>query len=124
MQPEIEPARVASMQQEQIRSTGASQMEVLRSLGYWTGLDATCALIVTLTIFLTVTWNLFGDPDTLGNLAVLAGLLCFLNVWVILLTFRVARFILETRAEINLMPEVSARIAVAYLQGQKPPSRA
>lgn len=41
------------------------------------------------------------------------------TIWVVVLCYRAMIFILDLHAEVALMPEASARIAVGYFEGRK-----
>jgi len=43
----------------------------------------------------------------------------FKLIWLISLVFRCSWFVLKAHADIAMLPNASARIAVAYLSGQK-----
>jgi len=70
-------------------------------------------------------WFLFhqsspeGTPKLLVLLAVLMASIMFKLIWLISLVFRCSWFVLKAHADIAMLPNASARIAVAYLSGQK-----
>lgn len=48
----------------------------------------------------------------------------FAQFWLLVLVYRVLVWILDLNAEIGLMPDAAARIAVGFLQGKQPPAPA
>jgi hypothetical protein len=59
-------------------------------------------------------WVVFGTPTAVGILACLAGLNLLILVWLAFLVLRCIRFVIDTRAEINMMPEHAARLALQF----------
>lgn len=99
-----------------------SQWTALKEAGWWTQYDW---IMLSLIGFLWVTafyWKMFGNPDGNGLVALLLINVSLLLVWLISLVFRCSFFVLRLHAEIATLPEQSARIAVAFLAGQQPPS--
>lgn len=62
-------------------------------------------------------WRVFGSP-TAGELTVvLLASIVYFQLWLILLSLRIGVLVLMARADINLMPDVAAKLAVRQLSG-------
>ena len=62
-------------------------------------------------------WKIFGDPSPMN---LIAGALVNISVtqfWLISLAYRCAFFVLQTRADVNLLPMEAARLALGYMTG-------
>ncbi len=68
-------------------------------------------------------WRVFGSPSAEQLVVVLLATIVYFQVWLVALMFRLGVMILRARADINLMPDAAARIAVMALQGHKQPSK-
>jgi hypothetical protein len=81
------------------------------------GIDVVFMLIYLLGLAGTAGWVIFGqfNRDVLMLVLVLTGLLT--QAWLVLLAFRVGFIALQCRADIKLMPEAAARMALLYQQG-------
>lgn len=65
-------------------------------------------------------WYGLGSPSALQIALLLLISLNLAAACIIVLVYRALVFLLDISADVNLMPEASARIAVAYLQGRQP----
>lgn len=62
-------------------------------------------------------WALFApDPNLKVMAAAIVGLMMLSQLWLVILAFRLSHFILLARADINLMPNEAARLAVRLQQ--------
>lgn len=93
--------------------------QALKARGWWQPVDyVALGLFATTGIVLFFHW-LFGQPTFSNVICYLVVDMFVLQIWTIILLFRTACFVLETQADINLMPEAAGRIAVGYLTGPK-----
>lgn len=81
------------------------------------GIDLVFLAVYVLGLAGTCGWLVFGqfNRDVMLLLLVLTGLLT--QAWLVLLVFRVGFIALQCRADIKLMPEAAARMALLYQQG-------
>lgn len=100
-----------------------SQWTALKEAGWWTSFDTTMGTLIGILWVTGLYWKLFGNPGTLGLIALLLVNLNLIVVWLIALVFRSSWFVLRLNADIATLPNESARIAVAYLSGQAPPQK-
>lgn len=97
-----------------------SQWTALKQAGWWTSYDWMILGLIGLLWITFIYWKIFGNPTTMGLVAFLLINVSFKLIWIISLIFRCSWFVLRLNADIAVMPEESARIAVAFLQGQQP----
>lgn len=62
-------------------------------------------------------WRVFASPSALQLMVVLLASIFTAQFWMILVCFRVGEQVLRARADINLMPEAAARLAVLSQRG-------
>lgn len=81
------------------------------------GIDVVFLAVYALALAGTAGWLAFGkfNHDALLLALILTGLLT--QAWLVLLAFRVGFIALQCRADIKLMPEAAARMALLYQQG-------
>lgn len=102
-----------------------TQWEALKEAGWWTRYDwVVLGLILALWI-VTGFWLVFspanpeGTPRTTILIVILLASISLKLLWLISLIFRCSWFVLKAHADIAMLPNASARIAVAYLSGHK-----
>ena len=100
-----------------------SQWSALKAAGWWMGYDWVMLGVIGFILVTGLYWKLFGDPGTEGLIALLLATILILLVWIVSLIFRCSWFVLRLNADIATLPDQSARIAVAYLQGTPPSPR-
>lgn len=79
------------------------------------------ALIVFTWVATAFYWLFRPEPSLVWVLGALLLSALFLLVWLVVLAYRIMVFLLDIQADINLMPEAAARIALGYFQGRTPP---
>jgi hypothetical protein len=94
-----------------------SRWEALRAVGWWKPFDWVIVFAVLSTWITVFFWWVFGNPTASKVIIVLLVNMGFVQIWTVMLSFRCSDFILNTRADINLLPHAAARIAVGYLSG-------
>lgn len=91
-----------------------TKSEALKARGWIQPVDYIIIGVILTTLVTVFFWWLFGAPTALNIIAVVLVDIFVAQLWMILLIFRCACFVLETQADINLMPEASARIVAGY----------
>lgn len=96
------------------------QTRALWQIGFWRPLDFVIAGVELVTLITCFFWWAFGHPTAMGALLTAIAMIGLLQVWIILLVYRCLFFIVQTRADINLMPAAAAQLAIAYQAGGRP----
>jgi hypothetical protein len=81
------------------------ETQALVSFGFFRKVDGVMLAGWTLYTIPLVYWWVFTDPTAIRLMTAFFGLLLWSSAWVILLLFRVCRFIVEIRASISLLPD-------------------
>jgi len=93
--------------------------EALKQAGWWMTFDWIMVILVALVWLVGANWKIFGNPTATQMITMLLLALNVKFVWLISLAFRCSYFVLKLNADVATLPQASARIAVAYLSGQK-----
>ena len=94
-----------------------SRLQAQISFGLFAPHDVFSAVVVIAAMaYAAVSWFVYGELARALACAVLS--LFTLQVWTVLLVYRVAVFVLDLHSDVALMPESAARVAVAYLSGK------
>lgn len=64
-------------------------------------------------------WIWIGHPPTIFVILAALALMQLTLCWAIIILFRVGFIVLQCRADINLMPEAAAKVALTYQRGGK-----
>lgn len=91
-----------------------TKKQALRARGWIQPIDYIILALLATSLVTLFFWKVFGSPTALNLIAVVLVDIFIAQIWLILLIFRCACFVLETQADINLMPEASARIVAGY----------
>lgn len=102
------------------KNTAMTRAEALRALGLYAKHDRVSGALATMLVIASVA-HLFVGPHPLRAILLLLVAVVVLLQWLIILAYRVGTFVLDLHADVGLMPEAAARIAVAYLGGAQPP---
>lgn len=94
-----------------------TEAEALRIVGWIQPIDYVMLVVVTICWVTLFYWKLFSDPSPLQILSCCLVAFAAVQAWVVILVFRCSHFVLLLTATVNNMPDVAARIAVAYLSG-------
>ncbi len=62
-----------------------------------------------------VYWRIFGSPSAEQLVVVLLTTIAYFQMWLLVLLLRIGVIVLRARADINMMPEAAARLAVSAL---------
>jgi len=104
---------------DQGKNERVSRLQAQRALGLFAQHDCVMAL-GSLAGFVScfAYWLLASEPDLKRVIIGLLVVNTFLLGWLVVVGYRALVFILDLHADVALMPEASARIAVGFLQGQ------
>jgi hypothetical protein len=100
-----------------------TKWEALKARGWWLPYDWAIVVLLVTTLVTLLFWRIFGSPTALNLIAVVLVDIFIAQLWLISLVFRCSCFVLETQADINLMPEAAARIAAGYFNMSGTPNR-
>ena len=103
---------------EPLPDVALTRFQAQRKLGLLAPLDYT---LIALIVFSWITlgfWKLFGTPQAEQLIALAVFNIFLVQVWLIVLVYRVLVFILDVQADINLLPEAAARIVIGYREGR------
>jgi uncharacterized membrane protein YoaK (UPF0700 family) len=92
----------------------AAKWAALKARGWWLPFDWAMLILLAATLVTAFFWRIFGSPTALNLIAIVLVDIFIAQIWMIALIFRCACFVLETQADINLMPESAARIVAGY----------
>ena len=95
-----------------------SRFQAQVRLGLFAAHDWLMLWLVIMSVFAIGVLAVFGQLTWLKAEVLLLCDCFFLLVWLIVLAYRILIFILDAQADINLLPEAAARIAVGFLQGR------
>lgn len=96
-----------------------SRFQAQRALGLFAAHDYVMGAISIVGLLACFGYLLIAaEPDWVRFVAGLCLTVIFQMAWLIVLVYRVLVFVLDLHAEVALMPEASARIAVGFLQGK------
>ena len=79
--------------------------------------DAVMAAVIFCCWLFAAMWKLLGTPTPMDMIALALANIVFTQFWLISLVYRCAWFVLQTRADINLLPFESARLAANFMTG-------
>jgi hypothetical protein len=96
-----------------------TRFQAQRALGLFARFDYTIWGVLALLWVTLGFWKLFGSPTALNLIAMAIVNITIMQVYIIVLVFRAIVFILDTNADINLMPEAAARIVVGFWEGRR-----
>lgn len=96
-----------------------TRWEAQRHFGLVAGLDFTVWGVLALLWVTLGFWKLFGDPTAINLIAMAIVNLFLMQVYIIVLIFRTLVLILDTNADINLLPEAAARIVIGFWEGRR-----
>jgi hypothetical protein len=119
--PSLEPAKEAPL--PVMGGPIPTKWEALKARGWWLPYDWGMVVALAATVVTIFFWWVFGTPTALNLIAVLLVDILIALLWIISLIFRCSCFVLETQADINLMPEASARIVAGYFNMSGTPNR-
>jgi uncharacterized PurR-regulated membrane protein YhhQ (DUF165 family) len=100
-----------------------TKWEALKARGWWLPYDWAIVVLLAITLVTLLFWRIFGEPTATNLIAVVLVDIFIAQLWLISLVFRCSCFVLETQADINLMPEAAARIAAGYFNMSGTPNR-
>lgn len=93
-----------------------TRAEAQRKLGLFAPHDYVTMGLVVFSWMTLGFWAFFGDPTLLNVLGIVIFNVVLMQIWLVILVYRVLVFVLDMQADVNLMPETAARIAVGYIR--------
>ena len=96
-----------------------TRFQAQRQFGLLAPHDYVMLALIVMTWVTLGFWKLFGDPTANNLIAMAIVNIFFTQCWMIALIYRVLVWILDTNADINLMPEAAARIVVGFWEGRR-----
>jgi membrane protein YdbS with pleckstrin-like domain len=88
------------------------QVKALWRVGYVRPVDFILLLAVSFTGIVAFFWWFFGQPATVNMLCCAVTAMFLIQLWLVLLVYRAMRFVLDIIAELKLLPETAARLAL------------
>lgn len=101
-----------------------NETKLFFSAGLFTAFDGFVIALLVLAGNTGVFWCIFGSPTAKQAAVALLGAVLVVQLWCVVLAFRVGVMVLRARADINLMPEAAARLAAKNLTGLAQQSQA
>ena len=98
----------------------ANKYKAYRQIGLIKGIDFSMGGAILAHVLTALFALIFGKMTMLFGIILAIQTFGLLLIWLILLVLRVGVFVVELRANIELLPFDSARIAVGFLQGGQP----
>lgn len=95
-----------------------TRFQAQRLLGLWAPHDFVVGGLLVLSFVVLIVWAVVGDISAMQVCGVLLFDVVLALTQVIVLLYRCMTYILDLHASVETLPEASARIAAAYLQGK------
>lgn len=96
-----------------------TRFQAQRKFGLLAPMDYTFMALIALSWVTLGFWRLFGDPTAINLLALAVVNIFLMQGWIVVLVYRVLVWILDTNADINLLPEAAARIVLGFWEGRR-----
>ena len=103
-----------------VSPTPSNKYDAYRQIGLIKNIDFMLLALVVSHGITAIFAGIFGKLTLLFGSVLAIQAVILLLLWIVLLVFRVGVFVVELRANIELLPFDSARIAVGFLQGGTP----
>lgn len=116
--PPIPPTAAAA--QAVVAPEPVDRWAALKQIGWWKPIDNILIGILLAHIVTGIFFAAFGRMSTSVAIIILLQMLVFLTAWCVVLAYRCMDFVVQLRANIEMLPFDSARIAVGFLQGGTP----
>lgn len=120
--PAIPPVQVAPAAQAQavLAPEPTDRWTALKQIGWWKPIDTALIAVLLAHIVTGFFFAVFGKLTSTVAIIGLLQMLVILGAWCVMLAYRCMDFVLQLRANIEMLPFDSARIAVGFLQGGQP----
>lgn len=89
----------------------------LKKIGWWKPVDYVFILLAMLPWITGFFWSIFASPGAAQLVSLFLCSITVLLVWTVVLVYRCMDFVVQLRANIEMLPFDSARIAVGFMQG-------
>jgi hypothetical protein len=97
-----------------------TEQQALRKVGWIQPIDY-FILFCVLGVFVTLLyWNIFASPTVSQTIGCCLIAYALVQLWVVILVFRCAHFVLLLTAYVNTLPETAAKLVIAYYSGRQP----
>ena len=94
-----------------------TKYQALRQAGWLVGIDFVFMFLIGTVGVTLLFWRIFGDPTQWNVVMCLLVTGLLLQIWLVLLVLRCARFVLEVTAYVNTLPDDAARIVMSAYSG-------
>ena len=98
----------------------ADRWQALKQVGWWKTSDTVMLWLLLGQLIVGFFFMVFGRMTTNILLVGLLNECLILLAWAVILIYRCMDFVLQLRANVEMLPFDSARIAVGFLQGGQP----
>ena len=115
--PNIAPGAAA---QAVIAPQPTDRWQALRQIGWWKPIDNVILAALAAHLVTGVFFTVFGRMTFAVGVIGLLQMCLLLASWCVILAYRCMDFVVQLRANIEMLPFDSARIAVGFLQGGTP----
>ena len=118
----VPPSTIAPQVQAQaiVAPEPTNKYDAYRKIGLIKGIDFALLGVVVAHALVAAFAFIFGKMTLTFGVVLAIQAFAIMMLWMVLLVFRVGVFVVELRANIELLPFDSARIAVGFLQGGTP----
>jgi hypothetical protein len=103
-----------------VEPEASSKYQAYRRIGLIQGIDYTFTALILAHFIVALFAVIFGKMTTTFGIVLAVQAYGLALAWILLLVYRVGVFVVELRANVELLPFDSARIAVGFLQGGTP----
>ena len=100
--------------------TPADRWQALKQVGWWKTSDTVMLWLLVVQLIVGFFFLVFGRMTVNILIVGLLNECLILLAWCVMLAYRCMDFVLQLRANIEMLPFDSARIAVGFLQGGQP----
>lgn len=108
------PEQQPNPQNEQL-----TRFQAQLKLGLFAPCDYAFAVFLAVNVIGLAVLKLTGNLSIVQSLVIFSFMLLIMAAWIIVLCYRIFVRMLDIQADINLLPQAAARIAVGYFEGRK-----
>ena len=119
--PETKPAEAPKADTILAQQPPMTERQALREVGWIQGIDFFVMALVALVWITLLYWKIFSNPSPIQVLSCCLVAFALIQLWIVILVFRCAHFVLLLTAHVNNMPDVAARMVIGYYSGRQPP---
>ncbi len=89
----------------------------LKQIGWWKPVDYVFIFLTVMPWVTGIFWRIFAHPGASQLVALFLFSITVLLVWAVALVYRCMDFVVQLRANIEMLPFDAARIAVGFIKG-------